>query len=121
MIVFVLSRSSLAHAHLSLSLSLSLSHTHTHTHTHKFSHFLLLNRQRYQYKLLQEKKPSTMTEERIKTLEGLGFIWDSHGSAWEERLSELKHYQSSNGHCNVPSMYLPNPSLATWVKCQRRQ
>jgi hypothetical protein len=31
--------------------------------------------QRAQYKLMQENKPTTMTEERIKMLESLGFVW----------------------------------------------
>ena len=78
-------------------------------------------RQRYQYKLLQEGKASTMTEERVAALEDLGFVWDSHSSLWFERLGELKHFRQVNGHCNVPSSYPANPKLAIWVKCQRRQ
>ncbi len=35
-------------------------------------------RQRYQFKLLRDGKPSTMTEERIVALNGLGFAWNSH-------------------------------------------
>jgi len=31
--------------------------------------------QRAQYKLMQEDKPTTMTEERVKMLENLGFVW----------------------------------------------
>lgn len=31
--------------------------------------------QRAQYKLMQENKPTTMTEERVKMLESLGFVW----------------------------------------------
>jgi len=80
-----------------------------------------VKRQRYQYKLKNERKPSTMTDERIIALERMGFVWDSHGAAWEERWSELRDYQGSMGHCNVPSNYNSNPQLATWVKCQRRQ
>jgi hypothetical protein len=80
-----------------------------------------VKRQRYQYKLKNESKPSTMTDERILALERMGFVWDSHGAAWEERWSELRSYQADLGHCNVPSNYKSNPQLATWVKCQRRQ
>eukprot|EP00538_Stauroneis_constricta_P011083 CAMPEP_0119570354 /NCGR_PEP_ID=MMETSP1352-20130426/43573_1 /TAXON_ID=265584 /ORGANISM="Stauroneis constricta, Strain CCMP1120" /LENGTH=645 /DNA_ID=CAMNT_0007620021 /DNA_START=479 /DNA_END=2416 /DNA_ORIENTATION=- len=78
-------------------------------------------RQRYQYKLLQENKPSTMTLERIRQLESIHFVWDSHGAIWEERLQELKEYRSIHGHCSIPSNYSKNQKLATWVKCQRRQ
>lgn len=78
-------------------------------------------RQRYQYKLFKERKPSTMTEERIAALENLGFVWDSHGALWDERYSELQQFSQAMGHANVPSSFPPNPKLAIWVKCQRRQ
>jgi hypothetical protein len=80
-----------------------------------------VKRQRYQYKLRQEGKPSAMTDERIKALERLSFVWDSHGAAWEDRLKELEQYKAVHKHCNVPSNYRANASLASWVKCQRRQ
>jgi hypothetical protein len=80
-----------------------------------------VKRQRYQYKLKAEDKPSTMTDERIVALENVGFVWDSHGAAWEERWIELREYRQATGHSNVPSNHPSNPQLATWVKCQRRQ
>jgi hypothetical protein len=78
-------------------------------------------RQRYQFKLKQEAKPSTMTEGRIAALEKLGFVWDSHTAQWFERLDEVREYKVNHGDCNVPSVYPPNPKMAIWVKCQRRQ
>eukprot|EP00525_Craspedostauros_australis_P011548 CAMPEP_0198113574 /NCGR_PEP_ID=MMETSP1442-20131203/5207_1 /TAXON_ID= /ORGANISM="Craspedostauros australis, Strain CCMP3328" /LENGTH=517 /DNA_ID=CAMNT_0043770703 /DNA_START=186 /DNA_END=1739 /DNA_ORIENTATION=- len=80
-----------------------------------------VKRQRYQYKLKNECKQSTMTDDRVKTLENVGFIWDSHSAAWFDRLNELGDYKKGHGNCNVPSNYPANPQLATWVKCQRRQ
>eukprot|EP00529_Nitzschia_sp_RCC80_P016737 CAMPEP_0113451656 /NCGR_PEP_ID=MMETSP0014_2-20120614/6449_1 /TAXON_ID=2857 /ORGANISM="Nitzschia sp." /LENGTH=649 /DNA_ID=CAMNT_0000343015 /DNA_START=363 /DNA_END=2312 /DNA_ORIENTATION=- /assembly_acc=CAM_ASM_000159 len=80
-----------------------------------------VKRQRYQYKLMMENKQSTMTSERVRLLEDIGFIWDSHASTWEDRLNELKEYAAVHGNCNVPSSYSGNPKLATWIKCQRRQ
>jgi hypothetical protein len=92
---------------------------------HTFSENLPLarwvKRQRYQYKLMRENKSSTMTEERVHALEDIGFIWDSQGAAWGERLAELRLYRVDFGHANVPSNFSQNPQLATWVKCQRRQ
>ena len=79
-----------------------------------------VKRQRYQYKLMIDGHQSTMTEERVKLLEDIGFIWDSHAATWEERLNELREYKRINGDCNVPSSYEKNPKLATWIKCQRR-
>ena len=80
-----------------------------------------VKRQRYQYRLRMEGKPSAMTNERVKALENLGFVWDSHSAAWDERLKELVDFKTAHKHCNVPSNFPDNPSLASWVKCQRRQ
>ena len=80
-----------------------------------------VKRQRYQYKLKNEGKQSTMTDQRVIALEEHSFIWDSHGAAWQERWNELCDYKNDNGQCNVPSNFPLNPRLATWVKCQRRQ
>ena len=80
-----------------------------------------VKRQRYQYKLMHEGKSSTMTEERVQALEKIGFVWDSQGAAWGERLAELREFRDRFMHCNVPSNFTENPQLATWVKCQRRQ
>ena len=79
-------------------------------------------RQRYQYKRKQEaNKHSTMTDERIAALENLGFVWETYTAHWFERLDELRAYKMIHGDCNVPSIYPPNPKMAIWVKCQRRQ
>eukprot|EP00980_Cylindrotheca_fusiformis_P009655 scaffold2134_cov93-Cylindrotheca_fusiformis.AAC.17 len=80
-----------------------------------------VKRQRYQYKLMCEGKPSTMTLSRARRLEEAGFVWDAHNLAWEERLCDLQQYLSTHGDCNVPTVYPANKQLATWVKCQRRQ
>mmetsp|Transcript_4918 Transcript_4918/g.9143 ORF Transcript_4918/g.9143 Transcript_4918/m.9143 type:complete len:425 (-) Transcript_4918:289-1563(-) len=78
-------------------------------------------RQRYQFKLRQNGQRSTITDERIRALDQVGFIWDSHAAIWSERLEELKQFREVFGHCNVPSRYEPNHQLAIWVKRQRRQ
>jgi len=80
-----------------------------------------VKRQRYQYKAMKEGKHSTMTEERVKALEDIGFVWDSQGTVWRDRLIELMEFKRIHKHCNVPSNHSKNPSLAVWVKCQRRQ
>jgi hypothetical protein len=80
-----------------------------------------VKRQRYQQKLKTEGKMSTMTDKRMEQLEKVGFAWDSHSSAWVERFKELCTFRERAGHCNVPSNFADSPSLATWVKCQRRQ
>lgn len=84
-----------------------------------------VKRQRYQYKLFQDRQGSdprcsTMTPERISALEAIGFVWDSQASQWAERYQELQRFVELHGHANVPSSYQASPALATWVKCQRR-
>ncbi|KAL3937414.1 MAG: hypothetical protein SGBAC_007484 [Bacillariaceae sp.] len=80
-----------------------------------------VKRQRYQYKLKQEKKISTLSDERVKQLEEVGFVWDYHAEMWEERRAELEEFKGEFGDCNVPSHYPKNRKLSAWVKCQRRQ
>jgi hypothetical protein len=80
-----------------------------------------VKRQRYQYKIRNEGKHSTMSDDRIAALGELGFVWNSHDAVWEERLKELKAFRAIFNDCNVPSSYAPNPQLAIWVKRQRRQ
>ncbi|KAL3926980.1 MAG: hypothetical protein SGBAC_013265 [Bacillariaceae sp.] len=79
-----------------------------------------VKRQRYQYRIKSEGKHSTLNDERQATLEKLGFVWDSHSSAWEERFQELSEFQKVHGHANVPKSYKQSQQLAIWVKSQRR-
>jgi len=80
-----------------------------------------VKRQRYKYKLHKQGKKSSMTNERIKILESIGFVWDSYEEIWQTRIKQLTGYKKEFGHCAVPSSYTYNPQLAIWVKCQRRQ
>ena len=80
-----------------------------------------VKRQRYQNRIKKDGKHSTMTPERFKALEELGFTWDSHSAAWWERWQELANFKQRHGHPNVPKKFPENQQLAVWVKCQRRQ
>lgn len=79
-----------------------------------------MKRQRRQYKLRKDGRPSTMTTERLDLLNSTGFVWDSHDVNWREKLVALAVFRKDHGHCNVPSNF-QDKKLATWVKCQRRQ
>ena len=82
---------------------------------------LWVKRQRYQYRLKQEGKRSTLTDERQDQLERIGFVWHSRGIAWEDRYMELRAFYEMHGHCDI-SQYFPKTSqISIWVKCQRRQ
>jgi hypothetical protein len=92
-----------------------------HTYNENLSLARWVKRQRYQYKLMLESKSSTMTPDRVAALDEIGFVWDSQGAAWGDRLGELQQFRQTYLHCNVPSNFSDNPRLATWIKCQRRQ
>jgi hypothetical protein len=91
---------------------------------HKWAENLALatwvKRQRYQWKLREQGKRSTLTKERRDALDNLGFVWDSHNAIWEERFNELVEFKRVHGHTSVPSTH-KNHSLSVWVQCQRRQ
>eukprot|EP00591_Stephanopyxis_turris_P005053 CAMPEP_0195514126 /NCGR_PEP_ID=MMETSP0794_2-20130614/5601_1 /TAXON_ID=515487 /ORGANISM="Stephanopyxis turris, Strain CCMP 815" /LENGTH=384 /DNA_ID=CAMNT_0040642295 /DNA_START=179 /DNA_END=1330 /DNA_ORIENTATION=+ len=76
--------------------------------------------QREDYKKLIEGNSSSMTEERMKALDGLGFEWSFQQQVdWKVRLKELMEYKENNGHCNVPRRFTENPRLGNWVQQQR--
>ena len=60
-----------------------------------------------------------MTEERIQTLNDVGFNWRSTGTTWNERFQELEDYKECFGDCLVPQKYSTNPKLGKWVSTQR--
>ncbi len=83
-----------------------------------------VNRQRTEYRKLMQGKSSSMTQNKMRDLEAVGFIWsirDGGHTSWESRLVELIQYQRMMGNSNVPKCYPPNPSLGYWVNEQRFQ
>ncbi|MCX5871278.1 MAG: Helicase associated domain protein [Deltaproteobacteria bacterium] len=64
------------------------------------------------------KTAGTLSDERIKLLELIGFQW-AVNTDWEERYVQLLYFKDEYGHCNVPYNYSDNPQLANWVNQQR--
>jgi len=103
----------------------------------KYSHCLVPNRytenpqlgswvstQRRQYKLMLLKGLPPMTEERVKLLELIGFVWatrDPRHVPWETRFEQLKEYKKNHGHCLIPIGHKENPQLSNWVSTQRQE
>ena len=79
--------------------------------------------QRSTYRFHQEGKPSPMTEERIRTLESIGFDWGATqadwASSWSVRFQQLCEFKVQSGHCLVPQPYSANLKLGKWVSAQR--
>lgn len=61
-----------------------------------------------------------LTDDRIRRLEGLGFIWSLRDD-WQKHYEELMEYKKEHGHCNVPARYAKNRRLGIWVSAQRQQ
>ena len=82
-----------------------------------------VKRQRYQYKLFHATgKHSAMSKERIDTLNGMGFVWDSHKASWEGKFVQLQAYKLEYGTTNVTmskDCTLEHRELSVWLKCQR--
>lgn len=82
-----------------------------------------VNEQRFQYRRLQKKKSSYMTDEKIRALDGLDFKWslrETNGS-WENWCKELREYKNHHGDVDVPLKYRHNPALGAFVNRQRTE
>ena len=76
---------------------------------------------RYQHKLKVDGDHSTLSDERERKLESVGFLWSAQQALWETRFMQLLEYKAQFGNCNVPSRSQTHPKLCVWVKSQRRQ
>ena len=66
-------------------------------------------------------KRGKISDERIRRLNELGFVWEANEAAWKVRFNELKEYKREHGDTLVPQRYAINPQLGWWVKSQRDQ
>ena len=80
-------------------------------------------KQRKEYRLHLERKPSPMREGRIRELESSGFDWGVSktdlASIWSMRFQQLCEFKEQFGHCLVPVKYVAHPKLGRWVSRQR--
>ena len=67
-----------------------------------------VSKQRTQYKRFMEGKSFPITQDRIDSLNDIGFIWDPMQDAFDRRLSQLVEYKESYGDCNVPYAFKEN-------------
>ncbi|WP_231911662.1 DEAD/DEAH box helicase [Chlamydia suis] len=65
-------------------------------------------------------KKGDLSEDGIKRMNELGFVWDVLEESWEKNFLELKRFQEEHGHCKVPQRYPQNPDLGSWVSVQRK-
>lgn len=62
---------------------------------------------------------SSITEERIRKLNDINFVFNTFTTTWMTRYEELKEYYNHHGDCMVPVDYPANQSLSVWVGEQR--
>jgi len=66
------------------------------------------------------RKAGRLSEERIKKLTSLGFIWEARDNSWEENYSLLQQFKDREGHVQVPQDHIEEGvSLGRWVSKQR--
>lgn len=96
------------------------------THGHRFPHS---SKSRYihltywAHNLRVAKKAGKLSDEKIKMLDKIGFIWEVHDELWEKRFNDLKQYKARFGHCNVGAGKSDKEykSLLYWVAYQRER
>ena len=74
-----------------------------------------------EYKLLIDNEKSSMSADRLSSLQSIGFVWAKRkGQAtWDIKYEQLLQYKSHNGDCLIPTKYAQNPALGRWVSTQR--
>ena len=81
---------------------------------------------RVEYRKLKMRQPNSLTKERLKALEALGFEWsgfrarrrDRSDAVWERKFRELQKFQAEHGNCLV-SADLHGGELYSWVAVQK--
>ena len=68
----------------------------------------------------QRSGAKTISAERRRRLNALGFVWDIPEYAWENGFAALTKFKGREGHCLVPRFHFEgNYSLGPWVSVQR--
>ena len=70
---------------------------------------------------VQRTKKDTMSPERRRRLDELGFVWDVRDQKWEEGFTHLQTYRKSNNNCRVPQRFKTEDGyrLGSWAQNQR--
>lgn len=73
--------------------------------------------QRSMYRARNEGLYSTMTDERLKKLDGIGFVWAVQNPSlpWEVRYNQLKEYKEKHGTISISRQDQQQKKLAEWV------
>ena len=82
-----------------------------------------VSKQRIKYRKHTEETSTSITAERIRALDGIGFDWGTSKaelvSIWNKRFQQLCDFKVQFGHSLVPIKHPANPQLGQWVTKQR--
>mgnify|MGYP001592065932 CR=1 FL=1 len=68
----------------------------------------------------QFRKKGVLSEERIRRLNDIWFVWDTLEAEWEQRFAQILQFKRRFGHCNVPRNYPEAKGLGAWTSTQRQ-
>lgn len=73
-------------------------------------------------KMRLDRPKGLLTEEQIRLLDDLYFIWEPQDDPWEKGFTELRAYKRKYGDCMVPDEYDTDDGypLWLWVRSQRQ-
>ena len=75
--------------------------------------------QRTAYRLFQRGEKTAMTEDRIKLLDEVAFIWNRQDANWKYMYQRLKEFQEQHGDYKIPTNDWENADLRLWLIRQR--
>lgn len=79
-----------------------------------------VHNQRSEYRYYLAKKPSLMTEERIRLLEEEGFVWNMNDYRWQKMFQHVVAFKNTEGGWPAKKDK-DSIALFNWVKEQRRE
>ena len=68
----------------------------------------------------QAYKNNTLSANKIKLLNTIGFEWNPYEADWNRHYEALKVFKATNNHCNVSTEYQHDKRLGSWVATQRQ-
>ena len=74
--------------------------------------------QRKQYRLFRDGKKSSLTREKVRLLDKIGFSASlvDNGPVWMTMFKRVQAFHTEHGHCRIPNSY---PELKSWLHNQR--
>jgi hypothetical protein len=63
----------------------------------------------------QRQKRNSLSDDKIKKLDKLGFVWTYRNDQWETYLLKLINFKEMHGHCRVSKNSTGDPKFEKWI------